>query len=95
VNRGRYQTRVRRASVERLVDEFSRTDGACRPRPAVNRVFTERNWRVQRSSRNEVVAIEPGREFETPFYGQGAFWEAVQFAATKLKEYDDTDTPKA
>lgn len=86
---------MRRASVERLTDEFSRDDGACRPArrtPPSGKVLASRNWRVQRSSRQEVVAIEPGREFETPFYGQGAFWEAVEYAAAKLKGGDDDDT---
>jgi len=46
--------------------------------------LSERNWRVRRQG-GEVVAIEPGRDYETPFDGPTAFWDAVEYAARELK----------
>lgn len=92
---GRYRSRVRHAAVERLNEEWSKNDGAVtrgnrRPKSAMH-TLSERNWRVKRYTPNEVVAIEPGRDFETPFFGRNAFWEAVQFAAAELREHADSD----
>lgn len=87
VGRG-HARRTRRGNLERLELEFATNDGSFvthdrRVRSAMH-TLSERNWRVHRQGR-EVVAIEPGRDFETPFRGPTAFWDAVEFAAGKLK----------
>jgi hypothetical protein len=54
----------------------------------------EHNWRVTRIE-GEVVALEPGREFEQVFdLGSDPFWDAVQFAARCLRgEADPSALP--
>ena len=86
----RYSSRVHQGIRDRLSDEWSRNEGAvcarkARPKAAMH-VLSERNWRVRRLNTNEVVAIEPGWEYETPFEGPDAFWAAVEFAAEELKK---------
>lgn len=79
--------RVRKATLERMSDEWSLNGGATRPAPAKRgERATKTNWRIQRYGPREVVAIEPDREYETPFYGEGAFWAAVEHAAAELKK---------
>lgn len=43
---------------------------------------SEVNWLIQREG-DEYLAIEPGREYETPF---ATFDEALDYAAAKIKE---------
>lgn len=74
-----------------------------RPRPCrdTNEVAAERrqarleqNWRITRIE-DEVVALEPGREYEQVFdLGADPFWDAVQFAARCLRgEADPSALP--
>jgi hypothetical protein len=83
----------RRNEIARLADEWSWNDGAMCPTgrrvKSHMHLLSERNWRVQRCSGTQVVAIEPGREYETPFDGPDAFWAAVKFAADELKKAAD------
>lgn len=86
----RRDSRVRRGVHNRLADEWSWNEGEVRRgqgrHKSVMHTLSEQNWRIRREGRNEVVAIEPGREYETPFDGPTAFWDAVEFAATELKK---------
>lgn len=44
------------------------------------------NWRVGTQD-GEVVAVEPNRDFEQVFDGgPDPFWDAVEFAAKKIRE---------
>lgn len=83
-------TKDRRHKLACLADEWSWSDGALNPTgrrvKSHMHLLSERNWRVQQYGQNEAVAIEPGREYETPFVGPDAFWEAVKFAAEELKK---------
>lgn len=49
------------------------------------------NWRVLRyRGDGDVVAIEPNRDYEHVFEGgRDPYWEAVQYAAKRLRENDD------
>lgn len=58
------------------------------------RARVEHNWRVTRIE-GEVVALEPGREYEQVFdLGTDPFWDAVTFAAKCLRgEADPSALP--
>lgn len=87
---GRHEARVLQANRARLEDEWSWNGGAVcagdRSIRSAMHTLSERNWRITQYRRNYAVAIEPGRDYETPFVGPTAFWDAVEFAAKKLKE---------
>lgn len=52
----------------------------------------ENNWRIVRTEDGEVLALEPGRDFEQTFEGgPDPFWDAVEYAARCLRgEADPT-----
>ncbi|AXN53347.1 hypothetical protein PBI_THONKO_76 [Mycobacterium phage Thonko] len=54
----------------------------------------ERNWRVKRIETGEVLAFEPGGEYEQVFdSGADPFWQAVEFAAACLRGERSPDDP--
>lgn len=97
--RSRLANRVRRGRIEQLQRVWSEDGGAVHAperhtkAPSVRRALSERNWRVKRLHPREVVAIEPGGDYETPFGGPEAFWDAVQFAARELKKEPGCQAP--
>lgn len=84
----RYSARVRRGYRDHLQELWSENGGAVRlpgrkgKAPPVRRALQDRNWLIKREG-SEYLAIEPGREYETPF---ATFDEALDFAAAKIKE---------
>lgn len=88
----RHDTRVFHARAAQLTEQWDRDDGKPVRKRYVQRARTrleQTNWRIERDSQGVVVAVEPGREYETPFDGPDAFWEAVLFAAGELRGGDD------
>lgn len=87
--------RVRRGYSEHLDERWARDDGAVVPTRKRENLLSKariRNWRIKRYSANEVVAIEPGDEFEIPFHGENAFQEAMDYAREQMrKELADAD----
>lgn len=48
---------------------------------------TSTNWRIIHPVGGDIIALEPGREFENVFTGgPDPFWEAVQYAAAELRK---------
>ncbi|URC18181.1 hypothetical protein SEA_ZENTENO07_80 [Mycobacterium phage Zenteno07] len=56
------------------------------------RARVEKNWRIVRTEDGELLALEPGRDYEQTFEGgPDPFWDAVEYAAACLRgEVDPT-----
>lgn len=52
----------------------------------VRAALSRKNWLIERCSPQRVLAVEPGREFETPFDGPDAYQAAIDFAAAELRK---------
>lgn len=84
--------RVLHARAAQLAEQWDSDGGKPRRKHYVQRARTrleQTNWRIERENSNTVLAIEPGREYETPFDGPDAFWEAIQYAAAELRGGED------
>jgi hypothetical protein len=86
--RGRLVARIRLGRRGDLAELFDQDDGAVRfKQNQPTKRLTEKNWRIKREG-SEVLAIEPGWAYETPFRGDSALMDAIEFAAAELRKAD-------
>lgn len=86
-----YAARVRRGNSQALSEMYGRTLGAVYTPKWTGETASMRgkislNWRVV-VEHGQVLAIEPGKDFEHVFEGGvDPYWTAVEFAASRIKE---------